>query len=153
MRVQLGQRSQALCQNVFVLPPAAALCTGFPFIVKQRAHQEDLNGRHHRHDDEVHHRPEVDSVKVTLLQVTVTRLERPQQRLDLDAFSQSTLYIVDGVLRKMKSTSYSSESKKGLQRATTRTSGKSRVCSVFKQRCSFSLSNFLLSCRTHLLFF
>lgn len=96
---------QALWRNVSVPPSEALLCTSFPFVVKQRAHQEDLNGRHHRHDDEVHHRPEVDPVKVALLQVSVTRLKRPQQCLDLDAFAQSTLHVVDGVLAEVKSTS------------------------------------------------
>lgn len=74
------------------------LCANFPLVFKQRADQIDLDRRHHHHHDEVDHRPKVHPLKVAFLDVPVASLERPQQRLDLHAFSQAGLHVVDGVL-------------------------------------------------------
>lgn len=97
-------KSQTSGSGVNPVPPfvGVLLCTDFPFVLKQRADQVDLHCRYHHHNNEVDHRPKVHPVKVTLLEVPVTSLKRPQQRLDLHTFAQSTLHVVDGILKEMR---------------------------------------------------
>lgn len=70
----------------------------FPLVFKEGADQVDLDRWHQHHHNEVYDWPKVDPIKVIFLGVSVTGLERPQQRLDLHAFAQPTLHVVDGVL-------------------------------------------------------
>lgn len=74
------------------------LCTNFPFIVKQRADQVDLKRRYQHHHKEIDRGPKVHPVEVALLEVSIPSLEGAQQSLDLYAFAQTSLHIVDGVL-------------------------------------------------------
>lgn len=99
MSVSPRVTNQELWWKLYVLPTTVLLCAGFPLVFKEGADQVDLDRRHQHHQGEVYDGPEVDPIKVTLLDVSVSGLERPQQRLDLHAFTQSILHVVDGVLR------------------------------------------------------
>lgn len=90
--------NQEISCKLYVLPSTVLLCVNFPLVFKEGTDQVDLDRRHQHHHNEVYDRPKVYPIKVTFLDVSVTGLERPQQRLDLHAFAQPTLHVVDGVL-------------------------------------------------------
>lgn len=80
------------------LSQRGALGAALPLVVKEAAQQVDLQPGHHQHNQEVGAGPQVDAFVVALLKVAVAGLERPQDRLNLQALPQTGLHTVYGVL-------------------------------------------------------
>lgn len=85
-KVNDGEKSRTYLFSVldFLFPDVwQRLRACFPLVVKKAAQQVDLHAGHHHHHHHVGAGPDVDTVIVAFLQVTITRLEGLQHRLNL----------------------------------------------------------------------
>lgn len=85
-KVDDGEKSSTFLFSVpdFLLPdvwPRLRAC--YPLVVEEAAQQVDLQAGHHHHHHHAGEGPDVDTLVVALLQVSVTRLEGFQHRLNL----------------------------------------------------------------------
>lgn len=88
----------ALPYHVTLLQSYWMLSSTFPLIFKETFQHVNLNSWYHHHYSQVDHGPEIHSVKVAFLYISVTSFKCSEQGLDLDAFAQSGFDTVDGFL-------------------------------------------------------